>query len=82
MKSARGLAQSKTWRIFVRSSSSRSVLDCANPLALFPHQSSGLPIGCLWAPVAALRNCCKVPTRIAVPECRVSHPCKYDNLND
>ena len=33
-QSARGLAQSKSWRPLERAVNSRSVLDCASPLAL------------------------------------------------
>src|SRR5437867_4065486 len=33
-ESARGLAQSKSWRPFKPAMNSRSVLDCASPLAL------------------------------------------------
>jgi len=34
-ESARGLAQSKSWRLLEPAVSSRSVLDCASPLALW-----------------------------------------------
>ena len=41
LQSARGLAQSKTWRIHWRLRHSRSVLECGSPLLLFPHQPCG-----------------------------------------
>src|SRR5882724_6529453 len=39
LESARGLAQSKTWRKLLRSVTRVSVLECAGPPALFPTQS-------------------------------------------
>ena len=38
-ESARGLAQSKSWRPLAPAMNSRSVLDCASPLALWAGQS-------------------------------------------
>jgi len=38
LESARGLAQSKTWRKLLRSVTRVSVLECAGPPAAFPGQ--------------------------------------------